>query len=66
MSINYNRARFNKYKNNYKKSQTILRYPIGWDLIKRHYKCSTKGKIITKVKYREYRTWKYNRKTQFK
>lgn len=62
MSTNYNRAITKNCTNNseYKKVQLKINYPPYWDegdnLIKGLYSCQ----------YRSYKTWKHNRKTQYK
>ena len=81
MSINRNRAKLNKAKNSttYKKILNDYLYPPYYDEgVNFHYrrtKYSIEGsknysswsrKEITHFKFRMYRTWKYNRKTQWK
>ena len=62
MSKNRNRAKFNKAQNGriYKIMVINDAYPLYWD----------EGKVtyngLYKYEYRMYRTWKYNRKTQWK
>ena len=63
MSKKRNRSKLNKAENSsqYRKISININYPIYWD----------EGMNIKKTglfpsQYRMYRTWKYNRKTQYK
>ena len=62
MSVNFNRAKYNKAKTNREYRNLLLDdlYPIYWDEGITFY-----GNILSYQK-RMYRTWKYNRKTQWK
>ena len=73
MSINTNRKRLNKANNNQEYRKLFLQemYPPYWDegchfypLYRRGFK--NPNKQIYPQKRREYRTWKYNRRTQWK
>jgi len=73
MSVNYNRARLNKANNNkeYRKLLIKWMYPPYWDDGINFYPMNRKGfktpnKQIYPQQRREYRTWKYNRKKQWK
>ena len=73
MSVNRNRAKFNKAHNGreYKSSLYDDLYPIYWDEGISFYPrwrpgFKNSGKQIEKYQVRQYRTWKYNRKTQWK
>ena len=60
--MSVNRDRYNKAINN-KEYKGILYddlYPMYWE------DCWSKKSGIYSFKYREYRSWKYNRKTQYK
>ena len=62
MSVNFNRAKYNKAKSRKEYRNLLLDdlYPLYWD------ECITfYGKIMSYQK-RMYRTWKHNRKTQWK
>jgi hypothetical protein len=62
MSTNRNRAKLNKAQSNkeYKAILYDIEYPLYWDECIRYY-----GKIIP-YQVRMYKTWKYNRRTQWK
>ena len=72
MSINTNRARLKGAVNNhqYRIIWINFEYPIYWDEGIRYHQ--SKGirnrwkKRVQNYEYRMYRTWKYNRKTQWK
>lgn len=73
MSINRNRAKLNKANNNYEYNSKLLGilYPLYWDdgiimypKIRKGFKNSNKQ--IFAYQKRNYRTWKHNRKTQYK
>lgn len=73
MSINRNRAKFNKAHNNQEYKKLFLQwwYPPYWDdglnwypQYRSGYK--TPNKRIYPWERRKFRTWKYNRKTQWK
>ena len=73
MSKNRNRAKLNKAQNQqeYKKILLQLEYPTYWDDGLYFYPKYKKGfknplKSILKYQRRMYRTWKYNRKKQWK
>lgn len=82
MSINRNRSKLNKSLTSREYQVKQLTYEYDYCLIcsKRsgsfYYDCSPmtmkskgrhgNGRVITTFDYREYRTWKYNRKTQWK
>lgn len=73
MSINRNRSKLNKSPNGrlYHVVWINELYPLYWDegvnfypKYRRGFKNS--GKRLEKYQVRKYRTWKYNRKTQYK
>lgn len=81
MSVNFNRARFKMAKTSKEFKLKMFKYHYNYCFIcsKRagcfYYNCSAytrvvsrhgSGKPIGHHDYREYKTWKYNRKTQFK
>lgn len=75
MSKNRNRARLNKAQtnNDYYKILLNTEYPLYWDdglctypVFKRGTSNSIKKRRIYSYQYRMYRSWKYNRKTQWK
>ena len=75
MSINTNRARLNKAKDNREYRIIFLKemYPPYWDdghsfKLRPRYRRGFKNpnKQIYTPQVREYRTWKHNRKTQWK
>jgi hypothetical protein len=63
MSKNYNRAKFNKAHNNKEYRKIILKwyyppyYEEGW---------TWNHGDLPNHKWREYKTWKHNRKTKYK
>jgi hypothetical protein len=72
MSKKYNRAKFNKAITNkhYKCLQISLWYPIYHDdgfryYTKRNRNSKQPNKVLLISKIREYKSWKYNRKTQY-
>jgi len=73
MSVNRNRARFNLGYNNQQYRKLFLQwsYPPYWEegyyqypLYRRGFK--NPNKYIYSAERREFRTWKHNRKTQWK
>lgn len=79
MSVNFNRARFKMAKSSKEFKLKMFKYHYNYCFIcsKRagcfYYNCRLhvqnrhgSGKPIENHDYREYKTWKYNRKTQFK
>ena len=76
MSKNYNRAKFDKAQTNeeYKKISSKWYWPPYYDEGHSYYFPSLgpswakkwHKKSILRYQYREYRTWKYNRKTRWK
>ena len=62
MSINTNRMKLNKAtcSRDYKRIWLIEEYPPYWD------EGLNFKKGHSSIKYRSYKTWKYNRKTQWK
>jgi len=74
MSVNYNRAKLNKSTcpKEYKLKQLNELYPPYWDegLVyqksKYHYWAKKPKKRLLFYQIRSYKTWKYNRKTQYK
>ena len=62
MSINKNRARYNKAQNGRQWKNYLINelYPSYWD------EMITFRKGNFSHKYRSYKSWKYNRKTQYK
>jgi hypothetical protein len=73
MSKNRNRAKLNKAHNQkeYKAILINLLYPPYWDdgiSFYPEYRAGYKNpqKRLTKIEIRQYKTWKYNRKTQYK
>jgi len=74
MSVNTSRAKLNKAVTNkeYRAMMYSIKYPIYWDeglnLYPRKVHTWSKGpgKQIMSYQIRMYKTWKYNRKTQWK
>lgn len=73
MSKNRNRARLNKAQNDkeYRYLQIGINYPIYWDEGIMFYPKYRRGfknpnKVLQRYEQREFRTWKYNRLTQWK
>ena len=73
MSVNYNRAAFNKAKtpSEYKKIKCEWDWPIYWDEGITFHPRKNRGTHnvdpkLYSYQIRMYRTWKYNRKTQWK
>ncbi len=73
MSVNYNRARFNlaQTRNEYKKLGYEWYWPMYWDEGVMFYPRWNPGfrnpnKTIMSYHIRMYKTWKYNRKNQWK
>lgn len=73
MSKNRNRAKLNKAQNGREYYHMVIndQYPMYWDDGIIFYPSWRKGyknpnKRITMYKVREYKTWKHNRKTQYK
>ena len=74
MSINRYRGKLNKANNNqeYKKIWLKIEFPLYWDeCINLYPRLKTRGakpprKQIYSYQIRMYRTWKHNRKTQWK
>lgn len=79
MSRNFNRARFKKAETNREFRAIMFKFTYNYCFIcsrragSFHYSCKGyvrnrhgSGKPIEHHDRREYRTWKYNRKTQFK
>ena len=65
MSKNRNRAKLNKAQNGreYQNIMLSIEYPMYWDEgIVSH----SKVKFLMSYKQREFKSWKYNRKTQWK
>ena len=62
MSVNVNRAKLNKAHDNqeYRKRFLQYEYPIYYD------ECWHYKKGLLPHKWREFKTWKHNRKTQWK
>ena len=62
MSINRNRAKFNKAQDDREYRIMIIaeKYPMYWDegLNFKH--------GLSSIRYRSYKTWKHSRKTQYK
>ncbi len=65
MSINRNRKKLNVAitNSNYNCIQLNVNYPIYWD---EGIVSKSKVKFLYSFKYRSYKSWKYNRKTQYK
>lgn len=79
MSVNFNRARFKMAKTSKEFKLKMFKYRYDYCFIcsrrggSFYYSCGGhvqnrhgSGKPIGHHDYREYRTWKYNRETQFK
>ncbi len=73
MSKNRNRAKFNKAQNGREYRIEVLeeKYPIYWDEGQMFYPVYRRGyansnKQLRRFQMRAYRTWKHNRKTQWK
>ena len=65
MSINRNRAKLNKANNSNEYGNILFNilYPPYWD---EDYSWSRANRKFPNYKWRSYRTWKHNRKTQWK
>lgn len=73
MSVNRNRAKLNKAVDNrsYRRIWINFEYPVYWDEGRHFYPNYRKGfknstKQLLMYKVRMYKTWKHNRKTQWK
>ena len=74
MSINYNKAKTKKCssKKEYNNQQLRMSYPPYWDECMRFYSklnnrwAKPSNKQILSYQVRMYKTWKHNRKTQWK
>lgn len=73
MSIHCNRSRFDKAltSNNYNRLRKLVSHPAYWDegiifypLYRRGFKCAYPK--YSKRQIRAYKTWKHNRRTQYK